>query len=105
MSRSLQYQAEYAAAAPTRSFADQTLFCQTPQMMDRPVTIQTKPLNAVIQAPGLAENPLSTSAQSIAVHRRKVFQPVMNNTSKSRRVTRTGSLDMENLSMQNESGF
>lgn len=94
MSRSLQYQAEYAAAAPSRSLMDQTLFFQTPQMINRPVTIQTKPLIAVIRAAGLAEKPFRTPAQAIAVHRRKPFQPPMNNTNVSSRVARTGSLVM-----------
>ncbi len=92
MSRSLQYQTVQPADAPRSSFAAQAFFCQMLQKIIIPLTIHIALLTAVIVEVGRAENSFSTVCHARAVHSRKAFHAVRNNTSHSSRVTRKGSL-------------
>ena len=68
------------------------------------MTIHIAPLMAVIVV-GCTENSFSTLCHAMAVHNRKAFHAVRNNTSHSSRVTRKGGLLIVWIWVENAKGL
>ena len=87
-SRATQYQTEYAVAAATSTLPTQPFFLRTTQAMNNPIKVQTAPLTSVMVKVCAPANSDSAACHVSAVHKRRRFQVVKDNTNTSKRVSR-----------------